>query len=322
MSDFWSGWIMGLVVLNMGITLFLFIWAQRVQIPTQPDGTSGHIWASGLREGVRPLPTWWALFSAACFVWAIAYLVLYPGFGAYKGLIGWSAHAELASDTAANDAKLDPVLKGFDGRSIEELAKTPEATRIGHRLFVDNCAACHGLDARGVRAVGGADLTDAHWLWGGTPQAIVTTILDGRTGVMPPFGAMLDAKAVENLANYVLSLSDSPHSSEKAAAGKAHFTVCAACHGPDGKGNPALGAPDLTNKRRLYGERIADIEFTIQHGRTGTMPAWRQRLGEADVRLVAAWVYAQSPHDSPPASASVAASAAAPASAPASAPAR
>lgn len=295
MSAFWSGWIMFLIVLNLSITLFLFVWGQFVKIPTQADGTSGHVWAHGvLREGVRRLPLWWVVLSASAFAVAIGYLVLYPGFGAYQGTIGWSAHGQLADDKAANDAKLDPVLKSFDGRSIEQLAATPEATRMGQRLFVDNCAACHGIDARGGHAVGAPDLTDTDWLWGGTPETIMKTILDGRTGTMPPFGASMSAQNIEGLANYVLSLSDSPHSPALAAEGKPQFGVCSACHGADGKGNPALGAPNLTFAKRLYGSDLATIKQTIKEGRTGTMPAWRQRLGERDVRLITAWIVAQS----------------------------
>lgn len=295
MSTFWSTWIMCLVVFNLGITMFLFVWGQFVRIPTQPDGTSGHVWAHGvLREGVRRLPLWWVVLSASMFVIGITYLVLYPGFGAWKGVKGWTSHGQLADDTAANRARLDPVLQGFDGRGIEQLAAMPEATRMGHRLFVDNCAACHGIDGRGGHAVGAPDLTDADWLWGGTPDAILASILDGRTGTMPPFEATFPAADVERIANYVQSLSGRPDSPSRAAEGKALFTACAACHGPEGKGNPALGAPNLTQPHRLYGGDLATIEYTIRKGRTGTMPAWRNRLGERDVRLIASWVYAQS----------------------------
>lgn len=295
MSSFWSGWVMFLVVLNLGVTLFLFVWAQVVKIPTQPDGTSGHVWGGSVREGVRRLPTWWVILSASMFVATITYLVLYPGFGARKGLIGWTAHGQLATEIAENDLKLAPVLKDFDSRGIEQLAASPQATGMGYRLFVDNCAACHGLQGRGGAAVGAPDLTDSDWLWGGTPDAITKTILDGRTGVMPPMGAAVGStEDVRNVAQYVLSLSAWPHDSVRANLGRAKFVACAACHGPEGKGNPALGAPNLTYDKRLYGSGAATIEKTITEGRTGTMPAWRQRLGETDVRLITAWVYAQS----------------------------
>ena len=296
MSAFWSAWVMILVTLNLGLILFLFFWAQSVKIPTAPDGTSGHLWGDGVREGLHSLPRWWALLSILAFIATFGYLVLYPGFGASKGLIGWTSHDQLAKEVAANDAKLGPILKDFDSRSIPQLAGMPEAQHIGRRLFIDNCAACHGMDAHGGVAIGAPDLTDSDWLWGGTPDDILTTILDGRTGIMPPFGASMSEQQVDDVANYVLSLSNSPHSAAQATAGQTQFAVCSACHGADGKGNPMLGAPNLTYPKRLYGSDIAMIETTIKDGRTGTMPAWRERLGETDVRLISAWVYAQSQH--------------------------
>lgn len=294
MNAFWSDWVKILVVLNLVIVLVCFILSEVMRVPTQPDGTTGHVWGGGIRDGVRRLPRWWALSAIGFWVFAVGYLVLYPGFGSNKGILGWTSHGQLASDVAANDAKLDPLKKSFDSLSIPQLAATAEATRIGYRLFVDNCTACHGIKGHGTTAVGAPDLTDSDWLWGGTPDDILKTILDGRTGVMPALGGALDPKAITEVANYVLSLSGSPHSAELAAAGQSQFTMCAACHGADAKGNPMLGAPNLTYPKRLYGNSLADIEHTIKDGRTGTMPAWRQRLGEADVRLVTAWVYAQS----------------------------
>lgn len=295
MSGFWSGWIIFLIVFNLGVSLFLFIWGTRVKIPTLPDGTTGHIWAHGtILEGVHKLPLWWVVMSVGLFIAAFTYLYLYPGFGAHKGSLNWTSHGELARDTAANDAKLDPVLDRFKSLSIEQLAADPEATRMGQRLFIDNCAACHGREAHGNPLLGAPNLTDADWLYGGTGDDILTSILNGRHGAMPALGASFDEKGIENLANYVLSLSGAEHSPLRAAEGKPLFTVCAACHGPAGTGNTALGAPNLTDTIWLYGGDLATIEQTIRNGRSGVMPAWRVRLGEADTRLTAAWVYAQS----------------------------
>lgn len=301
MSTFWSSWIMFLVVLNLGITLFLFVWGQFVKIPTQPDGTSGHVWAHGvLREGVHRLPMWWVLMSASMFIAGIGYLVLYPGFGSYKGALGWSSHQQLAEDSAANRVKLEPVLQDFDALSIQQLSGDPGATRMGHRLFVDNCAACHGIEGRGGVAIGAPNLIDNDWQWGGTPEAILTSILDGRHGTMPPFEGTLSKDDITRLANYVQSLSGAPQSPARAAEGKALFATCAACHGAEGKGNPALGAPNLTQPHRLYGGDLATLEQTIRKGRSGTMPAWRNRLGERDARLITAWILSNAPTDEAP----------------------
>lgn len=295
MSPFWSGWIMFLVVLNLGITLFLFLWGQRVKIPTQADGTSGHIWAHGvLREGVRRLPLWWVLLSASMFAVGFTYLYLYPGFGSYKGKLGWTSHQQLANDIAANNAKLDPVLQRFAGKPVETVANDATATRMGERLFIDNCAACHGRAGHGNAALGAPNLVDNDWLYGGDGAAILASIQDGRHGTMPPFSGSFDKDMIENIANYVLSLSGADHSPAKAKLGAPQFTLCAACHGPTGTGNPALGAPNLTDHVWLYGGDLAAIEKTIRDGRGGVMPAWRSRLTDTDARLIAAWVYAQS----------------------------
>ena len=187
-------------------------------------------------------------------------------------------------------------MQRFANRRIEQLVNEPAAVQIGQRLFIDNCAACHGPQGHGNREIGAPNLTDAAWLYGGGSDAVMTSILDGRNGVMPPFGAAFDAATVTNLANYVLSLSGATHSQTAAAAAKPMFAVCSACHGADGKGNPALGAPNLTDAVWLYGGDLDAIEYAIRNGRSGVMPAWRERIGEPEARLIAAWIYAQQPH--------------------------
>lgn len=291
MSAGWSLWVMFLVVLNMGITLFLFLWGQRAKIPTLPDGTSGHVWAHGvLREGVRKLPRWWVVFSASMFAAAFAYLYLFPGFGSHKGALGWTAHGELARNVAANDARLAPLMERLRMYPVERLASDPAAFQMGKVLFEDNCAACHQRGAKGNVALGAPDLRDNDWLYGGTGNDIITSIHDGRSGVMPPW-ASLGADNVKNLAQYVLSLSGSPHDAARAAAGRPLFATCAACHGAEGKGNPALGAPNLTDHIWLHGGSVADIGKTIGEGRQGHMPAWSPRLSDDQIHMVAAYVY-------------------------------
>ncbi|HEY8683248.1 MAG TPA: cbb3-type cytochrome c oxidase N-terminal domain-containing protein, partial [Rhodanobacter sp.] len=167
MSAHWSLWVMFLVVLNLSITLFLFLWGPRTKIPTLPDGTSGHVWAHGtLREGVRPLPRWWLVLSASMFAAGIGYLILFPGFGNFKGVLGWTAHGELARDQAANNAPLNDLMQRFRQYPVEQLANDSSAVRIGQRLFVDNCAACHGRGGYGNVKLGAPSLIDADWLYG------------------------------------------------------------------------------------------------------------------------------------------------------------
>lgn len=297
MSTGWSLWVMFLVTLNLGITFLLFLWAPRAKIPTLPDNTSGHVWAHGtIREGVRRLPTWWVVFSAAMFLVGFAYLVLYPGFGNLKGTLGWTSHGELADDTAANEAKLEPLLERFRLYPVEQLAGDPAAQQMGERLFIDNCAACHGRTGKGNLPMGAPDLTDDDWLYGGSGADILASIRDGRSGMMPPW-ASLGEDNVKNLAQYVLGLSGSPHDAAKAEAGKAMFGVCAACHGADGKGNPAMGAPNLADHIWLHGGTVADIEHSIGLGRQGIMPEWSKRLTDDQTRILAAYVYHLSHQD-------------------------
>ena len=296
MSEFWSAWVMVLIAVNLGIILFLFIWSLRVRIPTQPDGTSGHVWAHGvLREAVRRLPVWWIVISAAAFVVAFGYLALFPGFGAFSGFLGWTSQGELERTQAANRRLEAPLHDRVRGNSIETIAADPGALRAGGAIFIENCAACHGRNAKGNRAIGAPDLTDNDWLYGGDEKAILTSILDGRRGTMPAFGGSIPAESILDLAHYVASLSDMPYDSLRAQIGRPLFSNCVPCHGAEGKGNQALGAPNLTDATRLHGaiapRAVAEI---ISRGKDGVMPAWRGRLSDEDVALVAAWVYARS----------------------------
>ena len=293
MSRFWSGWVMFLVVLNLGITLFLFVWAQRLKIPTRTDGTTGHVWAHGvLREGVRRLPLWWVLFSALMFIVGFGYLALYPGFGAYEGRLGWTSAAEWERDTQANEAKLEATLQPLTSQSVEQLAQNSNARALGHRLFLDNCAACHGSAAEGNQSVGAPNLVDGDWLYG--DGTVMASILDGRAGTMPAWGSALGQEGVKEVASYVLSLSGVNAPSDWTAAGKTRYeAMCVACHGAEGRGNPALGAPDLTDAVWLYGNDFASVTTSIASGRSGVMPAWRGRLGEEEARMIAAWLHSQ-----------------------------
>jgi len=300
MSTFWSVWVMFLVVLNMGITFVLFLWAPWAKVPVKPDGTTGHVWAHGsIREGLNNLPRWWIVLSGAMFVSAFIYLWLFPGFGAHKGKLGWTAHGQLANEVAANDAKLDPLLERFRLYSVEQLSGDAQAQQMGKVLFEDNCAACHGYKAHGNQALGAPNLTDADWLYGGSGKDIVASIHNGRAGVMPAWNA-LGEETVDNLTEYVLGLSGQPHDAKMATAAEPIFkTTCTACHGTEGKGNQGLGAPNLTDAIWLHGGSRADIHKTIHDGRQGEMPSWSSRLGNDDIHVTAAYVYSLSHHGNP-----------------------
>lgn len=297
MSGFWSGWVIFLAVLTIGISVSLFVGGMRVKLPTQADGTTGHDW-DGIREGVRKLPWWWILYSAVGFLVAFAYLALYPGLGIFKGMLGWSSEEQLQRDAAANDAKLEALIEPWRTLTVEQLAESAEAVGVGHRLYLDNCAACHGSTAQGNQALGAPNLTDADWQYGGDGETIVASILDGRNGVMPPWGAALGHNGVNEVASYVLSLGGVTGPEDWVAAGKQRFeTLCVACHGPEGLGNPAMGAPNVADRVWQYGGDFASVATSIRDGRSGVMPAWRSRLNNDQARLIAAWVVKQGPRE-------------------------
>lgn len=290
MSTGWSLWVMALVVLNISITLFLFFWGTRVAIPTQKDGTSGHVWAHGvLREGIRKLPTWWYLMSLSMFVIGIGYLVLYPGFGSNEGALKWTSQGQLNAETEYSEELLQPVMDSAASDGYKALAKNEQAMHIGGRLFLDNCAGCHGRDAKGNHVIGAPDLTDSASLYGHSAADIQNSIAEGRSAAMPPWASLGYGK-IKNLAHYVSSLSSGSHDGASASAGKNDFVACAACHGADARGNKVLGAPDLTDSASLYGNSIEQLMESITNGRQGVMPGWKDRLSDAEIRLITAWV--------------------------------
>ena len=295
MSGFWSSWVMILACLTAGISLFLFLWGITMRIPTAGDGTTGHVWAHGaLREAVRPLPVWWMLVSLGTFAFAAVYLYRYPGFGSFGGKLAWTSQGEHREAAAANGARLEAQLAPWRAVGIEQLAADPGAVSIGHRLYLDNCAACHGTGGLGNHAVGAPDLTDADWSYGGDGDAILTSILDGRNGLMPPLGSALGHNGTNAVASYVVSRSGTQAPPDQVAAGKLHFdALCVACHGVDGRGNPLLGAPNLFDNVWQYGGDIASVVASVRDGRSGVMPAWRQRINQDEARLITAWVLAQ-----------------------------
>lgn len=297
-TSFWSGFIIVLAFVTLGISFFLLCWAPRVGIPTRPDNTTGHVWAHGvLREGVQPLPIWWRYLSFAAFAIAVLYLLLYPGLGNFGGLLGWTSQSALEQQRAADQQARERQTQKLGEVSLAELAKDPGLVRAGRALYLDNCAACHGTAAKGVQAMGAPNLLDDDWLYGGDDATLLASILDGRQGLMPPQGAALTPIQINRLAHYVVSLSRPATDNVKVALGKASFGLCAACHGPTGQGNPAMGAPNLTDRIWLHGGSLAQIEKVIREGTGGYMPAWRDRLGEDKVRMIGAWLRASAAPD-------------------------
>jgi cytochrome c oxidase cbb3-type subunit 3 len=226
-------------------------------------------------------------------VFAFGYVWVFPGLGSAPGALGWTSRGELEADQAKANVAMARAYAAYAQAPAEALSRDAKAMAIGQRLFLNNCATCHGSDARGSK--GFPNLTDSDWLHGGTAEKIEETITLGRVGTMPPMVAAVGSAAdVHDVANYVMSLSGDPHNAISAAAGKKKFVVCAACHGPDGKGNQAIGAPDLTDNIWLHGWGEAAIVDMIDHGKTNVMPAQAGRLTPAQIHLLAGYVWSLS----------------------------
>ena len=293
MSSGWSWWVILLTLSNIIACFALLWWARSRRVAGAAQATLGHEY-DGIHELDMPLPRWWLWLFIGSIAFSLVYLVLYPGLGNFPGVLGWTSAGQHHAEVAAADAKYGPLYAAFAARPIAELAQDPAARQMGGRLFANNCAQCHGSDARG--GFGFPNLTDHDWLYGGDPDVIKTSILNGRSGVMPPFAPAIGGEpGVEEVVAYVLSLSGHQVDAAKAEAGKAKFnTVCMACHGLDGKGNQALGAPNLTDDIWLYNNDPATIAEGIRKGRMGKMPAHADILGEQRAHVVAAYVYSLS----------------------------
>lgn len=299
MSPSWSWYVIALVALNIAGCVWLLWWtARRRPGDPAPEDTS-HVWDGDLTEYNKPLPRWWINLFYLTIVFGIGYLAWYGGLGGMRGYGNWSSAGEHARDKAREDAKLARTFAPYEGKPLPVLAQDPKARELGRSIFSNSCATCHGSSAQG--AVGYPNLTDDIWHWGGKPEQILQTVLDGREGVMPEWGKVLGSMdgpdAVDYTVAYVRTL-PYPESLPKdylATRGKKLFEgVCAACHGANGKGNPELGAPDLTDDYWMYGSSKESLVKTIREGRHGQMPAHRAVLGETRARLVAAYVWSLS----------------------------
>ena len=296
MADFlqghWSWFIAAATLAGLLLCLVLLFIASRRTVMAD-DNSTGHVWDGDLREMNNPLPLWWMGLFVLTVAFAVAYLLLYPGLGAAQGGLRWSSAGEYQGEQKAAAEAMSAVYAGFKGQPAERLARDPKAMAIGERLYINNCAACHGSDARGSK--GFPNLADRDWLHGGSPENIEETITLGRRGVMPPTAAAVGSEQdVRQLAQYVLSLSDSPHDAIAAKYGAAKFAACAGCHGAGGKGNQALGAPNLSDKVWLHGWGEDAIAAIVTAGKVNVMPAQKDRLTPEQIHVLTAYVWSLS----------------------------
>ena len=290
-SEFWDFYIGVITVVSIAACALL-LWVQSTQ-KTSASETSGHVWDEDLKEFNNPLPRWWMWMFYLTIVFSFGYLVLYPGLGSYRGTLGWTQLTQLDEENAHALESYGPLYDKYAAQDVETLAKSPEALKIGEKLFLNNCAQCHASDGGGSR--GFPNLTDLEWLWGGSPEQIKTSIAEGRLGVMPPWGTLLGEQGTKDVAHYVMSLSGMAADSIRVARGKEQYAkICVACHGAEGKGNIAMGAPNLTDKVWLHGSGEDRIIETISKGRTDRMPAHKELLSPAKIHLLTAYVYSLS----------------------------
>ncbi len=290
MSTAWNWFVIIVTLANIFACWWLIVWATKNKANNSKEGdVTGHVWDGDLQELNNPLPRWWLYLFYFTIVFSLGYLALYPGLGNFKGFLNWteiSQYDEEAREVhAAQTALFAPLAK----LSTEELIKNEQALLTGGRLFAANCAGCHGSDARGAR--GFPNLTDDDWLYAGDFDGIVMSISNGRTGVMPAWQAALNDDGVQEVTAFVRQLSGQESDPQLAAKGEARYNIfCVACHGVEGKGNPAMGAPNLANNIWLYGGSEAAISESVADGRIGEMPAQKDFLTEERIRLIAAYV--------------------------------
>ena len=292
MSDFdhygWALFVAGGTVASLLACLALLLIAARRRVMAS-DNTTGHLWDEDLRELNNPLPRWWMWLFVMTLVFSAVYLAFYPGLGSAAGTLKWTSLGQYEAEQDKARLAMAPVYARYKTMNADELAQDAQAMGIGQRLFLNTCAQCHGSDARGSK--GFPNLSDNDWLGPNSLQAIEKTIVEGRTGTMPPMAAAVgSAEDVKNVAHYVLSLSGSAHNNIAAQLGKTKFGTCAACHGANGKGNIALGAPDLTDKVWLHGFSEQAIINIISSGKTSTMPAQGRLLTPEQVHVLAGYV--------------------------------
>lgn len=295
MSTFWSLWIIVLTVVCLGLVTWVLVANRRVAVrdDEEPENrTTGHVY-DGIEEYDNPLPRWWFLMFVISLIFAALYLIYYPGLGNFKGLGGWSSINELAADQERARAQHSDAFAVYMNTPVEELVHDDVAMKMGMRLFSNNCAVCHGADGGGNH--GFPNLTDKDWLYGGSPEQIKVSLVNGRAGYMPALGAAIGAANTEAVVEYVLMLSGNEHDGALAAKGSQVFVQnCAVCHSHTGEGNIALGAPNLTDNIWLYEGSRESITRTVQQGRANVMPAQQDKLQSEKIHILAAYVYSLS----------------------------
>lgn len=307
-SSFWSLWVIVLTVASIAGCAILLVATGRIKVtgkagPKDAGGNkaevTGHVWDDDLQEYNNPLPKWWNNLFWITIIFGVVYLILYPGLGSLPGVLGWTSTGAYKREVSDFDDRLKPLYEKYAKMDVEQIAADPAAKQTGQRLFLTYCSPCHGSDAMGGK--GFPNLADKNWLYGGAPENIITTITGGRMGVMPPFGQSLGEDGVRNAVAYIRTLPTPPlpHDNLKAQLGKPIFMAnCAACHGPEGKGNQAMGAPNLTAGIYMFGSSEKAMVDGVSAGHNAAyaggptpMPSFKDTLSPTQIRLLASYVW-------------------------------
>lgn len=297
MTAFWNSWVFILTSACLILVTWVLFANRKVAKKDDDEAeneTTGHVY-DGIEEYDNPLPKWWFQLFVGTIIFGVLYLIIYPGIGGdyWKGIAGWTSINQLERQQELATEQYKESYDVFRSMSVEALSQNADAMKMGVRLFANNCAICHGADGGGN--YGYPNLTDNDWLHGGSVEKIKETLVDGRNANMPPWGGVLGEAGVSEVTEYVLSLSGLEHDAEQTAKGKEHFVaICAACHGADGKGVIAMGAPNLTDDIWLYEASREDIVKTVTYGRVNRMPAQKDLLREDKIHLLTAYIYSLS----------------------------
>jgi cytochrome c oxidase cbb3-type subunit 3 len=291
-TDFWSGWVAVVTIVTV-IALGWLVWAVYFSRSSSGIDVADEVWDETLREGSTPAPLWWFWLMVALLAITVVYLMLYPGLGSYRGVLRWSQGGRIAASLERYEETFGVERAAIAAADIGSLRANLVALGSGESVFKNHCAACHGENARGQAELF-PDLKDASWQWGGSEGALQESILQGRTAVMPPWQAVLGDDGVAQVGDYVLSLSTvisrEGGSTDPSEGARLYQLYCTACHGADGSGLAALGAPALNDDVWLYGGSSDAVRHSIALGRTGQMPAFGARLDAVQIKLLVAWL--------------------------------
>ena len=292
MSSAWAWYVAIGTVASMLACFWLIFWTKRQRAtPEEIAESEAQVWDEDIRELNNPLPMWWLVLFVVTLIWGAGYLLMYPSLVVYQGALGWTQEKQYADQVAAAEARYAPIFARYAEMPVEDIAKDEQALAIGASLFANYCSQCHGANALG--ATGFPNLTDTVWNWGGTTAAIEQTLRNGRNGVMPAWGAILQTDtAIDEMVSYVRDMPDGMDTESPAHA--RYMSLCVACHGPTGAGMQALGAPALNDDNWLYGSSPSAVRKSIAEGRQGIMPAHQNLLGNDRIRILAAYVYSLS----------------------------